>query len=102
MKNRMRAALPPAIFLGITAYFAWNALHGARGLEAQQAQRAALVRAQQGFTAVDADRQHWEQRIADLDSRSIDKDMLDEQARLVLNLADPSDLVVRLPDAPNK
>jgi cell division protein FtsB len=99
VKNALRAALPPAIFLGITWYFAWNAVHGSRGLEAQQAQVAALAKAQAQFTVIDADRAQWETRIADLSGQSIGPDMLDDQARLVLNLAQPGDLVVQLPPA---
>ncbi len=94
--------VPPVIFLAITWYFGWNAVHGARGLEAQANERAELARAQQNFTAVDMLRAQWEVRVADLGGASIAPDMLDEQARQVLNLAEPSDLVVKLPPAAGK
>ena len=97
IKLRLRAMLPPAIFLLITGYFAWNAVHGARGLEAQAAERLALAKAQQNFAAVDALRNQWELKIASLSDASIAADVLDNQARLVLNLADPADMVVKLP-----
>jgi len=97
LKRRVFSAIPPAIFLAITAYFAWNAVHGARGLQAQAAERRELANAQAQFTAVDAQRSQWETRIADLSSQSIDPDMLDAEVRQVLNLADPADLVVQLP-----
>jgi cell division protein FtsB len=99
LKNRLRAALPPCVFLVITAYFAWNAVHGSRGLEAQARERAELRQAQSEFAAIDAQRAQWETRIADLNSQSIGADMLDDQARQVLNLADPGDLVVQLSPA---
>jgi cell division protein FtsB len=78
--------LPPVIFLAITYYFGWNAVHGARGLEAQRQEQVELAKAIKSFQAVAA-----------LNSQSIGQDMLDQQARLVLNLAEPSDLVVQLP-----
>jgi cell division protein FtsB len=87
---------PPAIFLAITYYFGWNAIHGKSGLEAQSVQRTELARAQQAYTQVDTQREQWETRIADLSGQSIAPDMLDGQARQVLNLADPSDLVIDL------
>ncbi len=99
LKTRLSQALPPVIFLGITAYFAWNAVHGSRGLKAQEAQRAALVQAQAEYAVVDAERARWETRIAELNGRSIGPDMLDDQARRVLNLAEPGDLVVQLSPA---
>jgi cell division protein FtsB len=97
LKRRLLATLPPAIFLAITGYFAWNAVHGARGLEAQAAERTQLVHAKLQFTAVDADRQLWETKIAALGNQSIDPDMLDAELRQILSLAGPADLVVNLP-----
>ena len=96
IKYRLRAIAPTAIFLAITWYFGWNAIHGKSGLEAQQEQRAELVQAQRNFTSVDTQRTQWETRVADLSGQSIAPDMLDGQARQVLNLADPSDLVIDL------
>jgi len=99
LKNRLRMALPPAIFLAITFYFGWNAVHGHSGLEAQATQRVALAQAQAEFAQVDAQRAQWETRIADLSAQSIGPDMLDDQARQVLNLAEPGDIVVQLSPA---
>lgn len=96
LKNRLRAIAPSAIFLAITGYFCWSAVHGKSGLEAQTVQRAELAQAQQAFTTVDAQRAQWETRIADLSGQSIARDMLDAEARQVLNLADPNDLVIDL------
>lgn len=91
--------LPPAIFILITGYFAWNAVHGARGLEAQAVERAQLIKASQYLAVEDGLRDQWEAKTAALSDRSIASDMLDQQARLVLNLADPADLVLQLSPA---
>jgi cell division protein FtsB len=96
MKLRLRAVLPPALFLALTFYFGWNAVHGRSGLQAQVGQRAALAAAQANFAAVDAQRQTWEIRVAALANESIDPDVLDGQARKILNLAEPGDYVVEL------
>ncbi len=97
LKRRCVACLPPAIFLAITGYFAWNAVHGARGLEAQAAERTELAHAKLQFATVDAARQQWETKIAALGNQSIDPDMLDAELRQILSLAGPADLVVNLP-----
>jgi len=102
LKRRVLATIPPAIFLAITFYFCWNAVHGARGLDAQATERAELAQANAHYAAVDASRLQWETKIADLSSQSIAPDMLDGQLRQVLNLADPADLVVELPPAAGK
>ncbi len=96
-KRRFISAIPSAIFLAVTFYFGWNAVHGARGLEAQAAERAELAQARTHLAAVELQRDQWETKIADLDSQSVDPDMLDAQSRQVLNLAAPTDLVVPLP-----
>ena len=89
--------IPPLIFLGITWYFGWNAVHGTRGMEAQRVQNIKLAEARAAFTSIDAERNLWEARIATLNGQAVARDMLDDEARLVLNLADPADLVVELP-----
>jgi cell division protein FtsB len=89
--------VPPVLFLGITWYFGYNALHGTRGLEAQRVQEAELVTARLQYAAIDAQRSVWEAKIATLDGQSIAGDMLDNEARVVLNLANPADLIVQLP-----
>jgi cell division protein FtsB len=97
IKNRLRGLVAPAIFLALTYYFGWNAVHGKSGLEAQADQRTQLQAAQ---TQADATHQRlviWQTRVAALSGRSIAPDMLNEEAREVLNLADPNDLVVDLP-----
>jgi cell division protein FtsB len=100
IRNRIRAIAPPVIFLAITYYFGWNAVHGKSGLEAQHVQQHQLAEALAKNKAVQAERLAWQTKIADLNGRSIQPDMLDEQARQVLNLANPQDMVIDL--APQK
>jgi cell division protein FtsB len=100
IRNRIRAIAPPVIFLAITYYFGWNAVHGRSGLEAQHVQQQQLDQAIVRNKAVDAERIAWQTKISDLNGRSIQPDMLDEQARQVLNLANPQDMVIDL--APEK
>jgi cell division protein FtsB len=100
IRNRLRALAPPVIFLAITYYFGWNAVHGKSGLEAQHVQQQQLTDAIARNQAVTAERAAWQTKIADLNGQSIQPDMLDEQARQVLNLANPQDMVIDL--APRK
>ncbi|OYV33536.1 MAG: hypothetical protein B7Z81_11240 [Acidocella sp. 20-61-6] len=97
LKLRLQALLPPAIFLAITWYFGWNALHGSRGLEAQAVEQAALEKANASYQSTDASLTQWETQVADLSDKSIVRDELEEQARQELYLASPADIVVQLP-----
>ncbi len=100
IRNRLRAIAPPVVFLAITYYFGWNAVHGKSGLEAQHVQQQQLDQAVARNQAVAAERASWQTKIQDLNGQSIQPDMLDEQARQVLNLANPQDMVIEL--APRK
>ena len=97
IKYRLRAVAPSALFLAITWYFGWNAVHGRSGLEAQAVQRAQLAQARRDLGVVSRQLTQWQTRVQDLSGPSIAGDMLDGQARAVLNLANPDDLVVALP-----
>jgi cell division protein FtsB len=87
----------PAVFLALTYYFGWNAVHGKSGLEAQLVQRQQLQAAQAQAAAAQQSLMAWQTKVADLSAQSIAPDMLDEEAREVLNLANPNDLVIDLP-----
>jgi cell division protein FtsB len=86
----------PAIFLAITGYFGWNATQGDRGLVAH-AKRQELLRQVVAEQAVaKAERDGWETRVAGLRARHLNPDTLNERARAMLNLSEPSDVIVKL------
>ena len=94
VKRKVRAAVPPMLFLSLVAYFGWNAIQGDRGLMAS-AQRQEVLRArQQELARAETDRDTWERRVAALRGNRIDRDMLDERAREMLNRANPDDVIV--------
>ena len=97
LKHRLRGFVIPAVFLSLTYYFGWNAVHGQNGLKAQVMERAALQTQQQQTDTIGQKLTLWQTRVAALSSHSIEPDMLNAEARTILNLADPSDLVVDLP-----
>ncbi|WP_284946376.1 FtsB family cell division protein [Acidisoma cladoniae] len=94
MKRRLRAAVPPLIFLLLAVYFGWNATRGDRGLVAQQQDKLDLAAAQVQLASANADVMRWEAKIDGLGDKALDLDALDGQARSMLNLVDPRDLVV--------
>ena len=94
-KRQFRAAIVPCLFLGVTGYFVWNAVQGDRGT-LMAAQRREILQAKQiELARVEAERDVWERRVAALRGDRIDRDMLDERARAMLNLANPDDVIVQ-------
>ena len=94
IKRRLRAAIPPVIFLLLAVYFGWNAMRGDRGLVAQQQDKLDLAAAQIQLAHANAEVAQWENKIDGMGDRRLDLDALDGQARSMLNLVDPHDLVV--------
>ncbi len=94
LKRRAKAAVAPLIFLTLVGYFGWNAVQGDRGLVAYAQRQELLAHAQADQAKVLAERDSWERRVSGLRSRHIDADTLDERARAMLNLADPTEIIV--------
>ncbi len=99
-KRTATALIAPTLFMGLTAYFGWNATQGDHGLKTYSLRKVQLIEAQKQLSLATAERDMWETRTAGLRDKHVDPDTLDERARAMLNLADPTDLVV--PYGPGK
>ncbi len=82
----------------VIGYFGVNAYSGNRGLRAKQDLDEQIAQLNGELAGLKAERAAWERRVFLLRSGSIDPDMLDERARVLLNYADPRDLTLRLSD----
>jgi len=83
-------------FLALVGYFSWQSTQGDLGLQAYAQREADLAAAQASLARAMAEQQVWERRVASLRANHLDPDMLDERARVMLNLANPTDIVVPL------
>ncbi|MEJ0045135.1 MAG: septum formation initiator family protein [Rhodospirillales bacterium] len=93
-KRAAAAMVAPTLFMALTGYFGWNATRGEHGLKNYAVRQAQLVNAEKGLAVAEAERDMWETRTAGLRDKHVDPDTLDERARAMLNLADPTDIVV--------
>ncbi|EHH68306.1 FtsB family cell division protein [Gluconobacter morbifer] len=94
IKRAVRAVAPPALFLSLTVYFGWNALHGAHGIRAYQEQTQLQQQAIQAEQDAKDEQTVWHRRVLALKEKALDADMLDERARAMMNLTRKGDLVV--------
>jgi cell division protein FtsB len=98
--RRLRAVLNAlalyAISAGLIAYFGVNAYSGNYGLRAKQEIEGEIRDLDAELVALRVEREKWERRISLLRSESLDPDMLEERARVLLNFGDPRDLVLPL------
>ena len=94
LRRQARAAAAPVVFLGLAGYFGWNATQGARGSQAYAVRQEQLKALEAELLRTTTERDMWERRVAGLRDKRLDPDTLDERARAMLNVADPSDIVM--------
>ena len=94
LRRQARAAVAPALFLGLAGYFGWNATQGARGSQAYAVRQEQLRMVEAELLRTTTERDTWERRVAGLRTQRLDPDTLDERARAMLNVADPLDIVM--------
>ena len=90
----LRQVLGPIMGAAIMAYFAFHAVQGDRGLIAWWNLRFELERAQAELAAVTEEKQELEARVTLLRPESLDRDMLEERARIMLGAVHPGDRIV--------
>jgi cell division protein FtsB len=98
VRTRLRRfAYPVILYLvsgGIGGYFVWHAINGDRGLKVSDEYQKSIAMLKGELAATKAERAQWEQRIALMRGASIDRDLLDEEARTTLDRVDKADLVI--------
>ena len=80
----------------LIAYFGINAFTGNHGLRARQDLDQQITKLNSELAALRAERINWERRVSLLQPESIDRDMLDERARALLNYVDSRELTRQL------
>jgi cell division protein FtsB len=101
VRTRLRAVvLPLALYTvsgSVAAYFVWHTLNGERGLKASLEYTKQIADLEKERVSLRAERAHWQHRIGLIRGDEIDRDLLDQEARRLLGLAHPHDLVVMIP-----
>jgi cell division protein FtsB len=99
-RRRLRAFVNALALYAIAAlligYFGVNAYSGNQGLRAKQDLDHEIAELSKELAALRAERGTWERRVSLLQPQAIDQDMLDERARVLLNYADPRELILQL------
>lgn len=98
VRARARAVLIPlALYCAsglAVAYFLHHANIGQRGLEAKRGLSAQISAASLQLDNLKDDREDWERRIGLVRSEQLDRDLLEEQARMMLGRVHRNDLVI--------
>jgi cell division protein FtsB len=98
--TKLRHVAVPLMGAALMAYFAYHAVQGDRGLIAWWKLRYQIEKTELTRAEVEAEKQALEQRVSLLRPESLDPDMLEERARLMLGYVHADDRVIPLPPAP--
>jgi cell division protein FtsB len=91
----LRSLLFFAVCAGLITYFAYHAVHGAHGLETRAALEKRIKTLESELAALRAERKLFERDVSLISERAArEPDLLDEQARALLNFAKPTDIIL--------
>jgi cell division protein FtsB len=95
-RTMLRRAGPPAALLIVGAFFGGYAIMGPNGALAYGDIQRQLDKRQSDLAVLEQQRAELKNRVALLDPRHADPDMVDELARKKLNVVHPDDMIVDL------
>ena len=95
-RSVLKRAAWPGVALTVMAFFGGYAVLGTNGLLAFGDYKRQLVKREQHYAALDQRREMLRNRVALLDPRHANPDMVDELVRHELNVAHPDEVIVPL------
>ena len=102
LRIRARYVLFPAFGASAVLYFAYHGINGDRGLLAWRKLEKEVQSTQAELGRARGERETLERRVELLYPESLDRDMLDESARRLLNYGRPEEIVILYEEAPHQ
>ncbi len=94
LRSRARYVVGPVLGICTVGYFSYHIIHGERGLYALRALTKQVAEARAVYTETSLKRKVLENRVRLLSPGSLDPDMLEERARIMLDFAYPDETVI--------
>jgi len=94
LRGRFGQIIGPILGISLVCYFAYHLVQGDRGLIAMVGLMKQVHAAEMEKSQLDAQIAPLANRVKLLESAHIDRDLLDERARAVLNVAGPDEIVI--------
>lgn len=101
IRSRARHVVGPVLGICAVVYFAYHAVQGDRGLIAWWNLKQRVANAREVLDEITVQRKVLEHRVNLLHPESLDPDMLDERARVMLNYGHADDKII-FPKPPAK
>lgn len=94
IKRRIRQVVGPVTGCLLLGYFVFHSIEGDRGIHAWRALGSKIEVAESKLAVLEGEREALEKKVAMLHPENIDRDLLTERARQVLNYLDQDDFVI--------
>ncbi len=94
IRFRARSALWPIVGAILLSYFSYHMVQGEQGVLSLLQLKAKVEQAESLHAGLRAERLELETRVALLRPDSLDPDMIEERARVMLNFAHPDEVVI--------
>jgi len=94
IRRYLRHIAGPLVGVSAVVYFAYHTVEGDRGIRAWLRLQDEIVGAEQQLAKVSSERRDMEHRVLLLRPDHLDQDMLEERARIMLNMSKDGDIVV--------
>ena len=98
IRTRFRSIFIPVVLFLLSGasgyYFVWHALNGERGLNAKVAYQAKIAELSAELKVLVTARERLERRVALMQTDQVERDILEEEARLVLGRVGKTYLVI--------
>ncbi len=93
-RSRARYVVGPLICIFVFGYFAYNLFHGERGINAWRVLSKRVEASKKEYARTASIRKNLENKVGLLTPGSLDPDMLEERARIMLSYGYPGDIVI--------
>ncbi len=94
IRRRLKPAVAPALCIALLGYFAYHSVQGERGFVGRNRLAAQVAEVRATLDDLRRERLALEHRVELMAVGRVDRDMLDEQVRVLLNFANPQDVVI--------
>ena len=93
-RSPLRHLILPVLASGVLAYFGHHAINGSLGLASKQQYEARIASLEAELSKLESERKALERKTAMLRDGSLERDMIDEQARRLLGLTRSNEIVI--------
>jgi cell division protein FtsB len=93
-RRRAWHVIVPAVAMCALIYMGFHIVHGDSGLLAWRAHKDRIAQAREELAEIEAERRTLQHHVSLLHPQSLDRDMVDEWARRMLNFAHPEETVI--------